>query len=111
MLSRTAPKLITQPVVLALALAAMAGAGIHSLVDSIAMQKTASLSTQPLHASTFLIWVYVALSVFLANIINDEPFLLRLGQAICWAVEAPSVASSRRVCYVVCVLRPYTHSL
>ena len=57
-------KLITQPVVLALALAAMAGAGIHSLVDSIAMQKTASLSTQPLHALTFLIWVYVALSVF-----------------------------------------------
>ena len=57
-------KLITQPVVLALALAAMAGAGIYSLVDSIAMQKTASLSTQPLHASTFLIWVYVALSVF-----------------------------------------------
>lgn len=57
-------KLVTQPVVLALALAAMAGAGIYSLVDSIAMQRTASLGTQPLHASTFLIWVYVALSVF-----------------------------------------------
>ena len=104
-------KLITQPVVLALAFAAMAGAGIYSLVDSIAMQRTASLSTQPLRASTFLIWVYVVLSVFLANLINDEPFPLPLGEAIWRALEAPFVASFRRVCYVVCFLRPYTHSL
>jgi drug/metabolite transporter (DMT)-like permease len=57
-------KLVTQPVVLALALAAMAGAGIYSLVDSIAMQRVASVGTQPLHASTFLIWVYVVLASF-----------------------------------------------
>lgn len=56
-------KLFAQPVVLALALIAMSGHGILSLVDSSAMQAAKSSAMPPLHASTLLIWVYVTLSI------------------------------------------------
>lgn len=57
-------KLIAQPVVLALALSAMAGSGLYSLVDSVAIQRAASSTKPPLDPSTFLLWVYVVLSGF-----------------------------------------------
>ena len=60
---------LTQPLVMILALIAMSGSGIYSLVDSYAMQ-AADASAMPdlqtfpdLAASTFLIWVYAVLSV------------------------------------------------
>lgn len=60
----TQVKRTAQPAVLALALAAMAGSGLYSIIDSLAMQRAASGGAPPLDPSTFLIWVYVVLSVF-----------------------------------------------
>ncbi len=55
--------LFAQPDVLILALIAMIGSGIYSLVDSYAMQAADTVGMAPIDVSTFLIWVYAVLSV------------------------------------------------
>lgn len=67
LIQRTGAKhttLFAQPNVLLLALIAMCGSGIYSLVDSYAMQAADGDGMPPIDVSTFLIWVYAVLSVF-----------------------------------------------
>ena len=56
-------KLFAQPLVFALALIAMSGSGVYSLVDSYAMQAADTSGMPDLNVSTFLIWVYAVLSI------------------------------------------------
>ena len=55
--------LFTQPLVFVLALIAMSGSGVYSLVDAYAMQAADTTGMQNIDVSTFLIWVYAVLSI------------------------------------------------
>ncbi|KLN59195.1 hypothetical protein WH96_18815 [Kiloniella spongiae] len=56
-------KLVAEPKLLLIALIAMSGSGIYSLVDASAMQASSAPQIPDLELSTFLIWVYALLTM------------------------------------------------